>query len=274
MEFSTTLTNPIFSRFDTESILEFLVSSGFDAVDIPGEPFLFPVQEIAELFDSFSPRLKIGELTACINPSRDLIHPDPVRRKGAINYIKYCIDSASMLGCDLTHFCFITGTDNLESTPLNLLESRAIEAIRDISNHSGDLGITLLIEPLFKADVTIVNRAGQAVDLFSRALDVDVEEFKRGNMGYGLLLDLFHMHLEEENLIDTIEEYISITHHVHVADHSRGLNFTREDTRFVKDALRTLKAQNYSKLVSFESFDGNVTLDDFEAALKNLHSFT
>ncbi|MFX0102963.1 MAG: sugar phosphate isomerase/epimerase family protein [Candidatus Hodarchaeota archaeon] len=272
MKFSTTITNPNIIEKPLEVILDALVDAGFDAIDVPGEPSSHPISKIKPILDSYSDKIKIGELTACINPTRDLINQDPVMRRKAIDYIKYCIEAAEELGCNLTHLCFITNDDNLNNTPRAKLEARAIDAIKECSSLAGDLGVKLMIEPLFKDDNTILNTAKQGVNLFAKALDIDAGTFIQGDQ-FGLLLDIFHMHHEEKDLLKTLGKYATIMFHGHVADHPRGLDFTRDDSIFVKKAIRRLDAIGYKSLVSFESFDPSVTLEALKDSLSTIKSF-
>jgi D-psicose/D-tagatose/L-ribulose 3-epimerase len=255
-----------------EQILEKFVQFGFDGIDIPGEKDTFPVAKIKPLLDSYSNKLQIGELTACINPTRDLIHPDDKKRQHAIDYIKYCIDAAQALECNKTHFCFITFPENLNGSPREKLEKTAIRVIAELAKYAANKEVTLMMEPLFKDDTSLVNRADQAISLFSKALNMDPVSFLKEKHQFGLLLDIFHMHHEEQDSLATIEKYLPKTYHMHVADHPRGLNFARSDSNFVAKAMQKLRSMNYDHFLSFESFDPDWNLDRLENALHVLKS--
>lgn len=267
MQYSTTITNPNITTLPFTAILEAVIDAGFEAIDIPGEPETYPITSIKLILDSYSDQIKIGELTACINPNRDLVNQDAKKRKSAINYIKYCIDAASELGVNLTHFCFITNEKNLNNTRREKLEERAIDAIKQCAVHAENSGVILMIEPLFKNDISLINRTEQAVSLYARALNMDTDAFVNNQKQFGLLLDIFHMHHEESNINKALEDYIGITFHMHVADHPRGLDFDRPDSVFVKDAITKLKELNYQHLISFESFHPSVNIDTLKGAL-------
>ncbi len=246
MKYSTCITNDNIFNLSLDKILDSLIHAGFDGVDIPADQKSYSISKIQPILQSYSNKLKIGEITACMNPTRDLIHPEVVRRKIALDYIKYCIITASELGVNFTHFCFLSFPDNLTSNSREVLEKRAIESIKELIKFADDHHVRLLMEPLFKGDVSLINRADQAVDLFSKALNTDPTSFLAGNHNYGLLLDLFHMHHEEPDMFTTLRTYLPITYHVHVADHPRGLDFTRPDSSFVKRGMDILKEKNYS----------------------------
>lgn len=270
LQFSSCITNSTIFNQSFEKILEVFIDAGFDAIDIPGEKKEYPIKKIKPIFDTYSNKIKIGELTACINPTRDLVNPDAKKRNSAINYIKYCIDAAAEIGCKLTHMCFITTPENLVNTPREKLENLATQSIKECADYANNKNVKLMVEPLFKADNTIINRCEQAVQLFSTALNMDIDTFMQGKHNFGLLQDIFHMHHEEVNLVEAIKKYNKITYHCHVADHPRGLDFTRKDSGFVKDALKTLDDLGYQNLIAFESFDPAWTLDRLKGSLQEI----
>ena len=273
VQYSTTITNSNIINLPLETILDAVIDAGFEAIDIPGEPETYPIKDIKPILESHSNQVSIGELTACINPGRDLVNQDEKKRRSAINYIMYCIDAAAELGVNLTHFCFITNEKNLNNTRRERLEDRAIDAIKQCAVHAENSGIILLIEPLFKNDVSLINRAEQAVSLYARALNMDIDTFVNDQKQYGLLLDIFHMHHEELSIDKILEDYIKITYHVHVADHPRGLDFKRSDSVFVKNAIARLKQLDYQHYISFESFDPSVNIETLKGALEVIRAF-
>lgn len=272
MKFSSCITNPKIFSESFEKILDSFVAAGFDGIDIPADPAQYPVQLVKDVYSSYEDKLEIPEITAMINPDRDLINPDDIKRKNSVKYIKTCIDIASELDVGLTHFCFITNYENLTQTSAKTLRKRAIESIKEIASYSEENGVKLLMEPLFSDDCTLIKTSKQAVDLWIDALNLDYEVFMDGETNFGLLQDIFHMHHEEKDIIQAIEDFVKITYHRHVADHPRGLDFSREDGGFVEKALKKIDELNYKGYISFESFNPNYGLNSLESSLKSLKS--
>ncbi len=273
MHFSTTITNANIIGKPLGDILDRLTAAGFDAVDFPGEPDLYPLAAAKDTLASFSKKLRVAEITACINPTRSLMDPDEKSRRKAIDYVKYCIDAASELGVRLTHACFITTAESLQKTAPAAMERAALDSLKVLSRHAKDAGVRLMLEPLFSNDNTIVKTAGKAVSLFSKAIGMDAEAFLHGQRDFGLLLDIFHMHNEEPDLLRAIRDHAAITMHVHVADHVRSLDFTRADSAFVRSAIAAFRDAGYAGYTSFESFHPSVSFDVLETALKVIKSF-
>jgi len=270
MYFSSCITNPNIIIKPLNEIIEKFIEYGFDGIDLPCNEQLFPLKSIKNILESYS-NIKIPEITAMISTSLDLIHPDEKMRMKAINYIKRCIDYAAELNVNLTHMCFITFEENLTRNTREKLEKIAISAIKNCALYAEKMNVKLLIEPLYKGDVSLINRCEQAIELWCKALNIDESTFMNQNQ-FGLLQDIYHMHCEEIDLLSTIKKYNKITYHMHLADHLRGLDFTRPDSKFVKDAIKLLKHLNYSYYVSFETFDKSVSFDTLKNSLKILKS--
>ncbi|NMC06323.1 MAG: sugar phosphate isomerase/epimerase [Candidatus Lokiarchaeota archaeon] len=273
MRFSTTITNPNIIGNPLDGILDKIEAAGFDAVDFPGEPDIYPLDTSKEVLASHSNKLPVAEVTACINPTRCLMNPDEKARHKAVDYVKYCINAASELGVKLTHACFITTSELLQQTPPAILERAALDSLKTLARHAKDAGVRLMLEPLFSSDNTIVKTASKAVALFSKALGMDVETFMHGQRDFGLLLDIFHMHNEEADLLRAIQDHAAITMHVHVADHARSLDFTRVDSSFVRSAVAALRDTGYAGYISFESFHPSVSFDVLGSALRTIKQY-
>lgn len=252
-------------------VLDWVADAGFEAVDIPGETLAYPVARVREALASYDDALAVGEVTGVWGPERDLIHPDPKTRGRAIKYAKDCIEMAADLGANLTHLCFMTTPHNLDHMPRETLARHAVSAIQECHAHAREYGVTLLVEPLFQKDVSLVNRAEQAVSLWEEALGVSCAELPA--LGAGLLLDAYHMHFEERSIQATIRTHAELVRHVHLADHDRNIRF-RDHLDFVTETLCALREVGYSGYISLEPiplrFDPGRDLAKALATLKRL----
>jgi sugar phosphate isomerase/epimerase len=95
-----------------------------------------------------------------------------------------------------------------------------------------------------------------------------------GPQDFGLLLDIFHMHNEEWDLLRVIRDHESITMHVHIADHIHSLDFTRVDSTFVRSAISALRDASYVGYTSFGSFHPSVSFGVFAAALQVIKKYS
>lgn len=272
MKFSSCITNSTIFVEPFEKILDAFVDAGFDGIDIPGDIENYPPSMVRDVMASYDDKLAMAEITAMINPNRDLINPNEKIRNSAATYIKSCIRTAAELDVKLTHFCFITTRNILQEMPRSGLEERAIKSIKELAAYAEEYDVKLLMEPLFADDCTIVKTCEDAVDLWKRALGIDEEVFLSGITEYGLLQDIFHMHHEEDDLLGSLEKYNKITYHRHIADHPRGLDFSRADTDFAKQSLLKIQELDYSGFISFESFNPDFGLNELKQSLTQLKS--
>jgi sugar phosphate isomerase/epimerase len=115
-----------------------------------------------------------------------------------------------------------------------------VGALRECCAEAGHAGVRLALEPINRYETGLINRVDEGLDL--------LEQVGADNMG--LLLDTFHMNIEEPSIEKSIRACGDRTFHLHVADSNRWypgaghLNFGS-----ILDALR---ATGYQGMVSGE----------------------
>jgi sugar phosphate isomerase/epimerase len=232
-------------------VLEWVRDAGGAVVDIPSDVNRFPPDQVRQAFESVDRAPRLGELTGVWGPHLDLLSPDAAMRQLAQDYMDTSIVQAAEIGADLTHICFMTSPENLAG-PRPKLEEMAADALRHALGLAEEVGITLLVEPLFQRDVSLINTADQAVRLWSLATGIDEGTVIEGGAGAGLLLDIFHMHHEEVDLLGTLDRMKKIIRHVHIADHDRDIVFG-DNSAFAKEAIQRLNQNGYQGAVTLES---------------------
>lgn len=86
-----------------------------------------------------------------------------------------------------------------------------VEALRACSEAARPAGVRLALEPLNRYEISLVNNVAQGLQLIS---DVGADNF-------GLLLDTFHMNIEEPDIEESIRAAGARIFHFHVADSNR-----------------------------------------------------
>ncbi len=86
-----------------------------------------------------------------------------------------------------------------------------VEALRRVGAAAADAGVRLALEPINRYETDLVNRVDQGLDLLERV----------GAESLGLLLDTFHMNIEEPSPLDGISSAGRRLFHFHVADSNR-----------------------------------------------------
>ncbi|MDU4889494.1 MAG: sugar phosphate isomerase/epimerase [Clostridium sp.] len=163
-----------------------------------------------------------------------LTYTDPKAeiRKEAIERTKEIIDFASFLGANVNIGRIRGGyrKDLLKEQT----EALAIEAFREVSDYASTKNVNIALESVTIMQTNFINTLAEAADMVDR---VNRPNFK-------LMMDIFHLNLEEKDVIEAIKKYSSYNIHVHLADNNRrypghcGLDFEK--------IVRTFKECGYS----------------------------
>ena len=152
---------------------------------------------------------------AAMGPDRDLIHPDEQIRASGMTYVRHCIDAAHTLGSDRVIGPIYSAvgrtwqaTADERKRDLDLL----VKQLGDLARYAGDRGVWLGIEPLNRFETSFINLASQAIEVTDR---VD-------HPACGVMLDTFHMNIEERSVGDAIRAAGKRLRHVHACENDRG----------------------------------------------------
>ena len=189
----------------------------------------------------------------------DLAHPDASARAAGLNHLKYCIDVAEQLGARIVcgPICvapFRHWWPDEERRKQDF--DYAVAGLREAAAYAGDKGIRLALEILNRHETPFCTRAADGIAL-CEAVD---------HPAFGLLLDTFHMNIEEKHLgepIDLVGEHL---YYLHACENDRGTPGSGHvPWEEVATALRRI---NYDGYVVIESF---VFEPEFAQAAKVWH---
>jgi len=147
---------------------------------------------------------------ACLVDSLCLSSPDSDIREAAAGRLSGAIELAARFGAAV-----IVGgiRGRLAGSPAEQASQRAgaIEAIRGCAVHAAEREVTLLIEPINRYETNFVNTAAEGLALIDEIAHPSTK----------LLLDTFHMNIEERSLEDAVLDSGDRLGYVHVADSNR-----------------------------------------------------
>lgn len=115
-----------------------------------------------------------------------------------------------------------------------------VEALHTCTTAAHPYGIRLALEPINRYETTLINNVIQGLELIECV----------GSDNLGLLLDTFHMNIEEPNLEQSIRTCGSHIFHFHVADSNRW--YPGAGHLDFRSILTTLKQTGYSGWISGE----------------------
>ena len=238
-----------------KTTLERMTMLGFDAVEMYGEPDSVDVGSLMDLFHSYN--IAISGITGMWGyASKESSGRKLVTRNKSIffqtqDYIKKCIALCEKLDGNLFNVCLFSD-DSLVQVDKNHarlseslkreLMSTTIDPLREISLFAKDRGVDLLIEPLNRYSTPVCTTSADAMYV--------VKSIAQENVG--LLLDTFHMNIEEDSIEYSIKNSKGLLKHIHLADNNRKMpGFAHINFREIVKALRELEFDRY---MSFEPF--------------------
>ena len=158
--------------------------------------------------------LAVG-VCAAMGPDRDLIHPDDGIRRNGMEYLRHCIDAAQTLGaanvCGPLYSAVgrtWQATDEERKRDIDLL----VRQLGELARYAGERGVWLGVEPLNRFETSFINLASQAIVVADR---VD-------HPACGVMLDTFHMNIEERSIGDAIRAAGPSMKQLHACENDRG----------------------------------------------------
>lgn len=181
---------------------------GYDAVELVGEPDEFTGRELAALKRG---NLRIASVCGMYSAERDLSHPDSRRRKLAQEYVRRCVDLQAQFGEGVV---IVVPTAVGRIQPLSTREAEleyAAESLQSIAARTEGSGVRIVVEALNRYETYLVNTLQAAFSLAETTQSDRV----------GVILDTFHMNIEEQDPVTLIESIRSRLWHVQLADSNR-----------------------------------------------------
>ena len=159
-------------------------------------------------------------LAARVNLSRDLASSDDVAHKAGVAYLEACVDIAAALGAAIVGGPLYGAPlvfAGRAPAPIDEAErKRRIDAIvaglAQAGRRAADTGIAFGVEPLNRFETDICNTTRHALEIVDRVADPAV----------GVMLDTFHMNMEEFDLADAIRQAGSKLVHFQANENNRG----------------------------------------------------
>lgn len=188
--------------------------------------------------------LRCSSICAAMGPGRDL-RGNEAEQQQAIDYISQVLDVMTVLDCPVMVGPLYSTVGRAEQTAEDAYKSQwdvVVKHLKTLAARAGDLGKKLAIEPLNRYETDFINTCEQALRLVG-----DV-----GHDAVGLLLDTYHMNIEEKDSAAAIRRAGKHLLHVHACGCDRGAPGNDHiDWVGIRDALKDI---DYSGSLVIESF--------------------
>jgi sugar phosphate isomerase/epimerase len=211
-----------------------LAGFGYDGLELKGDLELYAPAEVKAILDDH------GLAALSLTPEDvDLPHPDAEVRAEAVDYYLRLLDFAAEVGAPMVGCHGAVG----RIRPVTTYEQEYVNyvvGVQRIAERAQELGLRLAIEVLNRYESHLLNTSEEAVRF--------VEEVGAPNLG--LLLDAYHMNIEETDLSGTIRTAGEHLFLFHAADSNRQA-VGRGHTDFA-GVMRALKDIEYNSAIVVE----------------------
>ena len=233
------------SPFTTDTVALFpkIKSMGYDAVEIPVE---YP-----DMIDGLKIKQALQEhgleavVCGAFGPSRDLTNEDPHVQKHCLDYISKCFNLCHTWNAGFLAGPMYSSVGKARMAPPDQRKTeweRAVTNLRKVCDLAQDNGLMIALEPLNRFESDLINTAEDVLRLIA---DINHPAAR-------VMLDGFHMMVEERDFEKAITSVGEKLIHVQVSENYRGIPGTGQTPW---PALkRGLEKVGYRGTVSIESF--------------------
>ena len=246
------------SPFTTRSTKSFakLRKWGFDSLEIAVEdPAHIDAARVKRDLDAIG--LVCGSICSCTGGDRDL-RGTPRQQKIAMAYFRALLDQAVVLGAKSIIGPLYSAVGRADAVPRNEYKKQwktVVGHLKTLSNEAENAGVQICIEPLNRFETDFINTCDQVLKLVQ-----DV-----GSPALKVMLDTFHMNIEEKNQAQAVRKAGKYLGHLHACGCDRGT--PGSDHIDWPGIAKALKAIRYDGDIVIESFAMNVKLIAKAAAI-------
>jgi D-psicose/D-tagatose/L-ribulose 3-epimerase len=245
VNFSITL-NSFLRLGSLEHIVKILAEFGLRYIEIPGDLSNSSSKTNLEIFNTYN--LSVlgisGLWTGSEGMSPILLTKDQQILSYSKNYIKQCIKMCNYFGGSILNVCLLSDNNlkidyNHEIIPnkdKKKLLKGLLPILSELTDFSKDYGVYLLLEPLNRYSTPFCSNAADALFVSSNINDDH----------FAILLDTYHMNIEEKDFYSCIRKTKIFLKHIHFSDNNRkmpGLGHINFNSIF--KALQKVQYTNY-----------------------------
>ena len=205
------MTQWIVGNEDIEYSFQRLKKYGYDGIEFAAEPYTTDQERMVELLEKYD--MICTSLCGIFPEERDLTSGDPQVANVAIQYIKDSVDFAVKVGAP--YMIIVPSPVGRVTIPsghsFDELWGNAVKNIRTAADYAASKHVRLAVEAVNRYETYFANTLTKAYKL--------VKEINHSAVG--IMADMFHMSLEENNIGASLRMISDELMHVHIADNTR-----------------------------------------------------
>jgi sugar phosphate isomerase/epimerase len=247
-----------------------LQEQGYDAVELLGDPINPNINKVKDTLDTFDLDVTgiSGKWGARVHDGTkfhtNLISYNPEFAKSCIEYTEYCLETCNMFDGKHVNICLTSDYQPLSMYEMThgveshfekerIIENKILPVLTFLTRIAKDNGVQLLLEPLNRYCSQFCNTAAEAGTIAE----------KINHDSFGILLDTYHMNIEEASFEGAIEGTKKWFKHTHFADSNRKMpGYGHIEFSSIVHALKKI---GYDEFICFEP---NLSGDDFREPTK------
>lgn len=193
----------------TEKNIKRIKELGYEGVDLfVRAPFDEATKQTLHLLKQY--QLEIGAIMPAalageglfLGDANSEIRKEAVQRIGEIIRLAEETDGMVSLG--------LVRGNKLPEEPLEAFEERFLESCRELLSIAQPLGVALLIEPINRYEINTINSVREGVEFL-----------RRTGLPMYLMVDTFHMNIEDVEIGSELLNALTFTKHIHFLDSNR-----------------------------------------------------
>jgi D-psicose/D-tagatose/L-ribulose 3-epimerase len=251
MKYSITLAS--FRKIEPiEETLSKLAGQGYDAVEMFGELNDIDVAKLKDVFSTY--RLPVCGVTGMWGTAgkdgwkRKLLSSNQNLVQASKKYVQDCVRMCNSLGGEEMNICLfadeLLGFDRTHSmlakNEKEKFAQRAVPIMAELCRFAGDYGVKLVLEPLNRYSTPYCSSAKDAIAIVKQV----------NSNSLGILLDTFHMNIEEDSFENAIRTAGRHLQHTHFADNNRKMPGSAHID--FSAIMRCMQEIGYDCYISFE----------------------
>ena len=204
------------SPVDDEALAELIpriAAFGFDAVELPIEqPGDWDPIRTRDLLAAHG--LHAAGVCAALSPGRELVDAAPAVVESTVAYLKGCVASAAAIGAPCVGgpvYASVGRTWRMSPAARAACYADFRRALAPVAEQAGELGVSIGVEALNRYETSVVNTIEQTVELID-GLPPNV----------GIMIDTYHMNIEEADPYAALAAAGPHIKHVQVSGSNRG----------------------------------------------------
>ncbi|MEM3896998.1 MAG: sugar phosphate isomerase/epimerase family protein [Nitrososphaerota archaeon] len=227
------------------SVIPYVKELGFNGIEIPVEnPELMNAQQIKENLQSY--QLQCSSICAVMSMERDPTSPDRALRENALRYLKFCVDLAHELECDIVAGPIYAAVGKCIFEDKKAAWELSVKMVREVAKYALDRGVKLGVEPLNRYETSMVNLVDTAIKYVNEV----------GFPNVGIHFDTYHANIEEKSFSQAIKSAGKLLLHVHACENDRGTPGTGHIPW--GEVAQALKEIGYDRWLVIETFQPGI----------------